>query len=183
MSTDIDQDQLLDWLSRTANRDRMAFQRLYDASAPQLFAIAYRMLGERSLAEDVLQDAYVKIWHRAGDYHQQRGTVMVWMTSILRYRAIDLLRRRKGPVLPSDSATEYEDDSSLPDELSEHWQDQTLLRSCLERLSQTQQRCISLAFFGGLTHHQVSQRLALPLGTIKSRIRRSLARLRECMEL
>jgi len=181
MSTEIEQEQLLHWLSLTANRDRVAFQHLYDASAPKLLAIAHRMLGERSLAEDILQDTYVKIWHRAGDYHQQRGSVMVWMISILRYRAIDLLRRRKGPVLPNDAEPELEDDSRLPDALSEHWQDQTLLRSCLERLSQTQQRCIRLAFFGGLTHHQVSQRLALPLGTIKSRIRRSLSRLRECM--
>ncbi len=182
-------EQLRRLLHATAGGDRAAFNLLYKQTSPHLYAIAIRLVHRRSAAEDVLQDAYVQVWHRAGDYHVQRGTVIGWMTALVRYRAIDMLRRRRNSR-PFDEESMGEPragpdagdsgDAALTSAAAS--EDADFLHECVSRLSGSQRESVALAFFHGLTHQELSRHLALPLGTIKSRLRRSLKRLRACLE-
>ena len=190
-------EQLRRLIRETARGDQRGFKALYEATSGQLFGIAMKMLRDRALAEDVLQDAYVQVWHRAGEYHADRGAVLTWLTTIVRYRAIDLMRRRgKGPALlpPLDTQSlnaddgdrlarfsGESDDSQGPMAAAIVSEDSQRIRRCMGRLSDTQQRSVYLAFFRGLTHVELAQCLAEPLGTIKARLRRSLIKLRECL--
>ena len=181
-------------LHKVAAGDGRAFRELYDATSPRLFAIALKMLGATSAADDVLQDAYVQVWHRAGDYHVERGTVGTWLATIVRYRAIDQLRRNRSETpfddtfdksfsRPPDSfGSGNGDDASGPLGSAIAIDDNQFLAQCLERLSSTQRQSVALAFFRGLTHAELADATAQPLGTIKSRLRRSLQRLRECLD-
>lgn len=187
-------------LRATAQGESAAFRTLYDETSARLFAVALAMLQDSALAEDVLQDAFVQIWHRAGDYHADRGNVLTWLTTIVRYRAIDLLRKRRrgGPadeprsfdvdpadidyLLVQDDDTANSGDGTSPLACAISSEENSQLRDCVERLSNSQQKSVALAFFRGFTHKELADCLAEPLGTIKSRLRRSLARLRECLE-
>lgn len=175
MAEAIEDAALLTWIARTGQGDRTAFTQLYTATSATLLAVALRLLRDRARAEDALQDAFVQIWHKASEYHAGRGPVLGWMVSIVRYRAIDQLRR-EGRIRADDSGAELADESLVA--AAEHED----LQDCIERLSGSQQQSIALAFFEGLTHEQLARRLASPMGTIKSRIRRGLARLRECLD-
>lgn len=198
--SDTENEQLQKLLGATARGDAMAFNRLYDATAPRLFAVAATLMHESALAEDVLQDAFVQIWHRAGDYHVDRGGVFTWLTTIVRYRAIDLLRKRgrggsPDSKPPIDVEPEALDKLLSKNALAEEGatergplaraitsEEKSMLRTCIDRLSNNQQQSVALAFFRGLTHQELSRCLAQPLGTIKSRLRRSLMRLKDCLE-
>ncbi|MDX1405367.1 MAG: sigma-70 family RNA polymerase sigma factor [Woeseiaceae bacterium] len=193
-------DKLMQLLGATARGDTTSFKALYDATAPRLHAVALAMMSDKDLAEDVLQEAFVQVWHRAGEYHAERGSVLTWLTTIVRYRGIDMLRQRNhggtSGRLPSvdvdpadidylsgqsDADTGIGDQSGpLASAISS--EENSLLRNCIDRLSGSQQRSIALAFFRGLTHQELAECLAEPLGTIKSRLRRSLSRLKECLE-
>jgi RNA polymerase sigma-70 factor (ECF subfamily) len=176
-----DERELMHLLARTALKDRMAFRRLYDRTSGKLLAVALRLMRDRDRAEDVLQDAFVQIWHRAQDYHALRGTVMGWLVTIVRYRAIDTLRRER--LSASDAElVDIEDPAPTPEAETGAREETDALTECMRRLSPTQRQSISLAFLDGLTHEQLAGRLDSPLGTIKSRIRRSLERLRECLQ-
>lgn len=182
-------EELMKLLSATAAGDRRAFGRLYNATSPYLFAIAIRLVHRRAAAEDVLQDAYVQVWHRAGDYHVQRGAVLGWMTALVRYRAIDMLRKNRSAEPLSEetlNTTTALLDNGRGDDLAmdsaSATEDADYLNKCVARLSGSQRQSVALAFFHGLTHAELSQRLALPLGTIKSRLRRGLKRLKECLD-
>ena len=170
---------------RTAQGDQRTFKQLYDLTAPRLFAVARAIVKERQLAEDVLQEAYVQVWHRSGDYHVERGKVITWLISILRYRAIDATRRRK--TVQSTPVEELEmvaeESASQPDFFALASEDAQALRDCLDSLTGSQRTSITLAYFQGLTHYELSRHLTIPIGTAKSRIRRGLARLKECLEL
>ena len=196
----IPDEKLKQLLRATAQGDGAAFRALYDETSPRLLAVAYTMMRDSSLAEDVLQDAFVQVWHRASEFHADRGSVLTWLTTIVRYRAIDLLRRRRHgglsgmsqPInvdpadidyLRSRDGEDYVDDSEagpLANAISS--EENTNLRDCVERLSNSQQKSIALAFFRGFTHQELADCLAEPLGTIKSRLRRSLLRLKECLK-
>ena len=186
-------------LRATAQGDARAFKSLYDETSPQLHAVALTLMRDAGLAEDVLQDAFVQVWHRAGDFHVERGSVFTWLTTIVRYRAIDMLRKRghDGPggktapidVDPADIDFLRRSDAGeagtqefgpLAGAISS--EENSKLHDCINRLSNNQQRSVALAFFRGLTHQELADCLAEPLGTIKSRIRRSLSRLKECLE-
>lgn len=185
-------------LSGIAAGDARAFRQLYEATSSRLYGVALRILRGHASADDVLQDAYVQVWHRAGDYARDRGSVSVWLTSIVRYRAIDALRKRR-PDTPFDETQfatsgvdldglasddlEFDaaDDASGPLRSAITADDSRYLKRCLSRLSEAQKRSITLAFFYGMTHAELADSLAQPLGTIKSRLRRSLKRLKECL--
>ena len=184
-NTTASEDRLIGLIARTASGSHEAFQTLYERTSPRLFAIALGIVKENQLAEDVLQEAFVQIWHRAGDYHRERGKVITWLSSILRYRAIDNIRRF-GTNPPDDNA----DGRIVPND----GQDQTVLAlsagqdagrldDCLGTLTESQRLSITLAYYRGLTHEELAGHLETPIGTVKSRIRRGLARLKECLEL
>ena len=195
---DIARDQrLVQLLSEAALGDERAFKQFYDESSPYVFAIALKMLRDRSAAEDVVQEVFVKVWYRASTYHADRGSVMSWLTSIVRYRAIDMLRAQRGRSANVSSNAMAADDTDVAQRLLDGAagtggdsapmasaiaaDDARLLLDCIERLSTSQVQSVSLAFFRGFTHQELSDSLELPLGTIKSRLRRSLLRLKECL--
>ena len=191
----ISEEKLTQLLRATAQGDSSAFKTLYDDTSPRLHAVALTMMRDPALAEDVLQDAFVQIWHRSRDYHADRGSVFTWLTTIVRYRAIDLMRKLKHDtssggtrvidVDPADidyldSAADGSQAGPLAGAITS--EDNAMLRNCIDRLSENQQRSVTLAFFRGFTHQELADCLAEPLGTIKSRLRRSLLRLKECLE-
>jgi RNA polymerase sigma-70 factor (ECF subfamily) len=178
------EDPLLRFMHRVAKGDQLAFEQLYQHTAPRMYAIALRILRRRDWADDVLQEAYVRIWHGAADYFSERGSVMGWMATILRYRAIDRLRREKKHGLADRDVfeLEIEEEGSDPQRIIACRKNASLLDNCMSGLREEQRQCIELAFFDGFTHEQLSERLAAPLGTVKSWVRRGLQALRRCME-
>jgi RNA polymerase sigma-70 factor, ECF subfamily len=175
---------LTDLIAATARGDRGAFAGLYAATSPQLFAVALRIMRRRDRAEEVLQDAFVSIWKRARDYDATKGSVLTWMASIVRHRAIDLLRRER-PSVPLDDAPGQESwASSEPDpyEATAASAEARRVRDCLDRLEGKQREAIQLAYYEGITQEELAVRLAAPLGTVKSWVRRGLMRLKDCLE-
>ncbi|MBD8512212.1 sigma-70 family RNA polymerase sigma factor [Photobacterium sp. WH77] len=175
----MDQDDHLKLISATALGDRQAFTRLYQQTSGKLLAVCLKMLGNRALAEEAIQDAYVKIWHNAADYQHHKGSVLTWMISIARYRALDILRYqkvRKEDALTAEPAPLEESDDRFADLDAGH-----KLSQCIDELPQEHQQAIHLAYFNGLSHQEVVHYLDKPLGTIKSWIRRGLQQLQRCL--
>lgn len=172
-----EQDTLESLLARTALGDRVAFRELYDATSPRVYAVLMAMLREPAMAQDVMQDAYVKVWAQAREYHTERGLVLSWIIAIARYRALDLLRAsRRRDALEDEAAVVMSMSLPASDGLSE------MLQECLGRLAEMQRRSILAAFVNGFTYEELAERESAPLGTVKSRIRRGLQRLRECLD-
>lgn len=174
------QEQLIQWLQATAQGDKNAFAQLYKATSGKLFAVSLQLLRRRDWAEDVLQDAFVRIWHNAADYHTDKGTVMTWMISITRYRALDLIKTRQFKAehieLDPDWHPEAEADQ---DGLGK---EKVKLDDCMSALDAEHRQSIYLAFVNGLTHKEITCHTGAPLGSVKSWIRRGLARLKRCLE-
>ena len=179
-----EQDRLGDWLSRAAAGDRGAFRDVYQASAPHLFGLALRILRRRDAAEEVVQEAYVSIWQHAGDYRRERGSPLAWMGTIVRNRALDRIRRERGTVALDDvpSIAERPDPEPLPDHAAGASQDARRLARCLDGLDDKPRHAIVLAYHEGLTHEQIAARVAAPLGTVKTWIRRGLHQLKDCLD-
>jgi RNA polymerase sigma-70 factor, ECF subfamily len=172
-------------LAACAQHDRKAFQRLYDCTAPQLLASLVRILRQRALAEDALQDVFVQVWNRAGQYEPGRGSAWGWLIAVARYRAIDLRRRegRSPAETGMDLDTLFADgDSTEAAELGLGERASRALAHCMGALQPRQRECIALAFQGGLTHPEVAAEIGEPLGSVKSWIRRGLAALKRCLE-
>ncbi len=164
-------------LQGTARGDRAAFADLYAETASRLFGVALRVVGRPDHAEDALQEAFVCVWHHAGDYRPERGSPLAWLCTIVRNKAIDKRRRQRDEV-ELDETREWLDvqDTGL---LSD---DARQLQACLEALDEPQRRCVVMAFVEGYTHQELAARLDRPLGTIKSWIRRSLGQLKLCLD-
>jgi RNA polymerase sigma-70 factor (ECF subfamily) len=170
-------------LSRCAAGDRAALERLYVGVAPILLAVLLRMLKRRDVAEDALQDVFVSVWQRAGQFDPIRGRALAWLVSMARYRAIDLQRASRPAVALSEvSALEPQLQSEGPAEASEMLGTAALLLRCLEQIAAPQRRCLVLAYQEGLTHSEIARAVNEPLGTVKSWVRRSLLALRRCLE-
>jgi RNA polymerase sigma-70 factor, ECF subfamily len=172
-----DQAELEQLLVRCAAQDPAALSELYQRVAAMLLAVIMRIVRQRDMAEDALQDVFMRIWQQARQYDQLRGRPLAWMISIARYRAIDLLRGQRAavPIL----------DDELPAEsiaAAESSRTQSALQRCLGVLPAPQQRCLVLAYQDGLSHEAVATSLGAPLGTVKSWIRRGLQSLRRCLE-
>ena len=180
-------------LSCVALGDRAAFARLYKESSAHLFGVILRIQADRAQAEDLLQDIFVNIWRSAQTFDAARAQPLTWLTSIARNRAIDSLRRRKTEVATVSSQIAGGDDQDVdllsaiasddvgPPELLEQAAQARSITHCLGELSADQQQCMSLAFYKGLSHAEVAQHLAQPLGTVKSWVRRALGSLKDCL--
>ncbi len=173
--------QALRLLSATAQGDRLAFEELYKHTAGKLYAISLQMLRRRDLAEEAVQEAFVRIWHNAGDYQQEKGNVLTWMSTIVRYRALDMLRAAKSRRESDEDAEEGEDEHSPEKELYAE-RDRALIDRCMDLLEGQQRAVIQLAYFRGLTHSEVCDHTGSPLGSVKTWIRRGLERLKKCIE-
>jgi RNA polymerase sigma factor (sigma-70 family) len=167
---------------RCAAGDRRALRAIYDAEAPRMLGVAQRLLRRPALAEEAVHDAFVQIWQRADSFDPARGRARSWIYAILRHRALNILRGEVRTDLvedfePMGLASEADDPEALVARLS----DEGALRRCLGRLDATRRNVIVLAYVHGLSHGELAGRLGVPLGTMKSWIRRSLLALRECL--
>ncbi len=168
-----------------AGGDRAALARLYDLLGGPLHALALRVLNDSAEAPDIVHDAFLQLWRKAGDYEPARGSVFAWAATLVRNRAIDRVRTRKrrteilhgsaAEILPAAVG-----DSDAADRLGLAEQ-AGAVRAALAALAPEQRTALELAYFGGLTQQEISARLNEPLGTIKARIRRGLLRLRETL--
>ena len=171
-------------LGRIARQDQEALAALYDRHARVLYSLALRIVGDRELAQEVLQDTFLRCWNGAERYDPDRGQVMAWLTGVTRHRAIDLLRSR-----PHQARLREGGPLPAPDRLAGPRQpdagETVLLRramtTALAALSPAQREAIELAYFDGLTQTEIAQRQGEPLGTVKSRMRSGLERLRAAL--
>jgi RNA polymerase sigma-70 factor (ECF subfamily) len=168
-------------IQRCAGQDRVALRLLYDREAARLYGIALRITRQSALAADVVHDAFIAIWQRAASFDADRGAAGAWLVSIVRHRAIDIIRRRDREVL-GETLPEVAD--SDPDALARlvSSDDASALHRCLGTLEDDKRHMILLGFVDGLSHSELAVRLAIPLGTVKSSIRRALAALKRCLE-
>lgn len=177
----MEHEEHLKLLSRVAAGNKQAFEQLYKATSGQLYAVSLRILVRKELAEEAVQEAFVKIWHNAGDYQTGSGTVLTWMISIARYRALDMLRYhkvRQEQSIDEDTVDLLEDElESLSD------QQKRQIDFCLNELEIKQRQAIHLAYYCGMSHQEVTQHSDSPLGTTKSLIRRGIILLKRCLGL
>ena len=182
MTSDAAQQRLAEFLSRTAMGDRAAFAQLYLAMRAKLFAVSLRIVRDRALAEEALQDSFVSIWHHASDYARVKGAPTTWMAAIVRNRSLDLVRRsRETPDIDDALAAQLVDESARPAQDAESHATAHTLARCLAELDPEQRQSIALAFFHGLTHSELAAHLGRPLGTVKTHVRRGLLKLRDCL--
>jgi RNA polymerase sigma-70 factor (ECF subfamily) len=177
--------RLMELLARTALADQKAFAELYRLSAPHLYAVALRILREAAAAEEVLQESFVNVWHHAGSYVAARSQPLTWLTSIVRNRCLDQLRRREVDTVTMDDeedGVKVAGEGPTPLEMLLSGADARAVRSCVEALDAGPKQAIALAFYQGLSHSELAQHLKQPLGTVKSWVRRGLERLRACLD-
>ncbi|MBP1875579.1 ECF RNA polymerase sigma factor SigK [Ensifer adhaerens] len=169
-------------LAACAKGDRMALRSIYDREAGRLIALAERIVQRRELAEEVVQEAFIRIWTHAHQYSPDRGSAHGWIYAIVRNRALNLLRDGKREYTVED--VEALRESEQVDEIMATWQKldrNSRLYECLAALDETKRRGILMAYVGGYSHGEIAGRLRIPLGTAKSWIRRALSALRGCM--
>jgi RNA polymerase sigma-70 factor (ECF subfamily) len=171
------------WMDRLARGDLGALDRLYEQYGAMAFSIAYRITGDRSAAEDVVQDAFLGAWRNAGRYVDSRGSVRTWLLSIVHHRAIDAIRRRRPTVELPDAEATLPDSLTLPDAWGdvELRLDRAAVWEALTTISNVQREAIELAYFGGLTQTEIAERTGVPLGTVKGRLRLGLQGLRAAL--
>lgn len=179
--------QLKAWLAAVARKDADAFRSLYDATSSKLFGFALRILVKRELAEEVLQESFVSIWNNAASYQADMAAPMTWMSTIVRNKAFDLLRRVDATVeidadtFDKDVMDALESADPTPIESLQLTQDSKALARCFARLEGLHRQAIALAFYHDLSHSEVAEQMKLPIGTVKTWVRRGLERLRTCL--
>ncbi len=168
---------------RLADGDLGSLDRLYEHYGVMAFSIAFRITGDRTAAEDVVQEAFLGAWRNAARYVDTRGSVRTWLLSIVHHRAIDAIRRRR----PTTELPEFEGNLpealTMPDTWAEVEQrlDRDTVRAALSSISEVQREAIELAYFSGLSQTEIAERTGVPLGTVKGRLRLGLAGLRAAM--
>ncbi len=163
------------------SRDSHAFATLYDRHGRVAYSLAYRMMGERQAAEDLAQDAFLKLWRAAGSYRAERGSVRTWLLGIVHNRGIDALRRNlvhERRRVSAEGIEERHEARELTDVEAARRIEARTVRSALETLPNEQLRVVELAYFGGFTHTEIADLLELPVGTVKGRMRLGLGKLR-----
>ncbi len=179
--------ELIALLDRVALADESALKELYEMTSSKLYGVAVRVVSNKSWAEDVLQEAFINIWRIAGDYKASLSPPMAWMCLIVRSRGLDFLRRRTSDR--ADAVQELDDvlsdtlegDSANPMDTALAGEQAWALHQCLSQLDNKQREVVSLAYLRDLSHGELAEQLKLPLGTVKTWIRRGLEQLRGCM--
>jgi RNA polymerase sigma-70 factor (ECF subfamily) len=184
MDADATRSQLAAALVRVAGGDRSALRIVYQDTSAKLFGVCLRILKDRSEAEDVLQEVYVTVWRKAAAFDPNRASPITWLVAVARNRAIDRLRasaagRRTEPIEAADAVSDPAPAAAEQVELAQ--QHQRLAR-CLDELEERQAGAIRAAFLDGATYEELAARMSVPLGTMKSWIRRGLLKLRACLE-
>lgn len=167
-------------IERCGAGDRAAFRALYDVQAARLYGIALRITRQPGLAADAVHDALLQVWQKAARFDPARGAAEAWLTGLVRYRAIDIIRRQGRETIGAE-IPETPDDAPGPLEALLAMRDGAALHRCIATLDAGQRRAILLAFVEGLSHSEIAARIATPLGTVKSWVRRGLLALKECL--
>ena len=175
-------------LARVAKGDHQAFSQLYDQSSMLLFTLAVRILGNHAEAAELLQDVYFEVWRKVSRYDVGRGTPIAWLITLTKSRALDRLRARtarghhaKGSV-DAGTAAQLTDEGPSPFETKADQELRTAVITAVEGLPQAQQQAIELAYYEGLSHTEIATRLNQPLGTVKTRIKLGMSKLREVLQ-
>lgn len=171
-------------LVEVAGGSRNAFESLYRATSSKLLSICIRVLSDRTEAEDVLQEVFTTIWHKAHQFDPNRASPIAWLAMIARNKAIDRLRAQpaRGILAPIEFADDLADSGPTPLQTAVSADERTRLEACMSQLDARRQSLIRAAFFDGSTYEELAQRIASPLGSVKSWIRRGLMQLRGCLE-
>jgi RNA polymerase sigma-70 factor (ECF subfamily) len=165
-----------------ARRDRAAFRALYDATRAKLYGVILGILGDRSTADDVLQEIYVRIWNRAADFDPGKASPITWMATIARNRALDEVRRPRPTIdLPNEALDRVADDDPHPLERRQRSEEWRRLMACLAALADERRAMVLLAYYRGWTREALAKRFDRPVPTIKTLLHRSLAQLRGCL--
>jgi len=187
MTFSIPDAELMALLDRVGQREEVALRLLYDRTSSKLFGLALRVVRQREWAEDVLQEAFLTIWRAAADYRSSLSPPMAWMGLIVRSRALDLLRRRTADraqlTQEFDDVMEDTLESNAPNpmDMADASEQAWALHQCLQQLEGPQREVVSLAYLRDLSHSELAEQLKLPLGTVKTWIRRGIEKLRICM--
>ena len=169
-------------LSAVASGDKEALGSLYEQTSAKLYGICLRLLRSEAEAEEILQDVYVTVWRKASLFDDRKASPVTWLSILARNKAIDRMRRSTLPTTDIESASEVEDGRLSALEVLEQSEEKDRLAECLGELEERHATAIRAAFFEGATYSELATRDSVPLGTMKSWIRRSLTRLRGCME-
>jgi RNA polymerase sigma-70 factor (ECF subfamily) len=171
-----------DLMPLVGRKDPDAFEVFYDRHGGAAFSLAYRIVGDRTMAEDVTQEAFISIWRSGAKYDRARGSVRAWALGIVRNRAIDALRRETGKApklnLDDDARLEQRPAKELTDVEAQRRETARHVRGALDNLPREQQHVIELAYFGGFTHSQIAEILGAPIGTVKGRMRLGIEKMR-----
>lgn len=184
MTTAEDLPQLL---SRVALGDRVAFERLYRATSAHLLGVAFRILNSRDRAEEVLQEAFMNVWHSAGGYNPAVAAPMTWLINIVRNKSIDSLRsgkteRARTVALDDEGMDVAADDLLQPQQMLQDSLVKVKIDQCMSALNASQRQALALAYYRGMVHTDIAQALDAPLGTAKAWVRRGLDKLKSCLE-
>jgi RNA polymerase sigma-70 factor, ECF subfamily len=173
---------LIQLLSRVGRRDRLAFAELYAATSAKLYGVVLRILKRRDLADEVLQEAYVKVWNNAATFDPSRASAITWMVTIARNRALDEVRKVRPVSLDSvPGLDEIRDPQMLVSEQMERTADSLRLQACLDALEPLRREIVMLAYLEGVSREELGQRFGHPAATIKTWLHRSLKQLKTCL--
>ncbi len=176
--------ELIDLVRKIAAGDQAAIATLFDTTNRLVYGLILRVLGDASTAEEVLLDVYAQVWRQASAYDTSRGTPLAWVTTIARSRAIDRLRsgwqdqQRKEPL---DVVGDAPANTASPEEMTVAAERQRFVRQALQQLTPEQREVIELAYYSGLSHSEIAAKLNQPLGTVKTRTRLGMMKLREAL--
>lgn len=169
-------------LVRTALRDRMAFDLLYRQTSAKLFGVVLRVLSDRAEAEEALQEVYVKIWTKADRFAVSELSPISWLVAVARNHAIDRLRQRRQPAVDIDQALEVADEAPDPEARAVAGGDRVMLDACLDELDADRAAAVRGAYMTGESYAELAERFGVPLNTMRTWLRRSLLKLRDCLE-
>lgn len=169
-------------MARVALKDQAAFMALYERTSAKLFGVCLRMLRDRAEAEEALQEVYLKVWQRAGQFAAGRANVMTWLISIARHQAIDMLRARKPAAAELEEDTAVSSPSDNPESHALRASEAARIEACLRELEERHATAVRQAYLEGYSYQELAARFAVPLNTMRTWLRRSLMKLRECLD-
>lgn len=181
-----DPEHLVRLLAAVGGGDERAFAQLYESCSAHLYSLLLRILKRRDWADEALQDCFLRVWQKADTYAPEKGAPLTWLMTVARYRALDLLRMKRPEVeMPEEGAEvpmTFADASESPEDRAVEREGLGKLHRCMKGLQNEQKQSVLLAYYEGYTHQELAQAMDAPLGTVKSWVRRGLARLRECLD-
>lgn len=169
-------------IDRVSLKDRRAFASLYEATSAKLFGICLRILGDRGEAEEALQEVYIKIWQRADRFSAGRASPIAWLSAITRNHAIDIVRARRPSAKPIETVHDLPAEGHDPETFAVLSAEGRRITACMEELEADRAAAVAKAYVEGLSYDELAQHYAVPLNTMRTWLRRSLIKLKECLE-